>query len=375
MRKTLIAFITLLVLVISPVVANVPIATLMVDGQPVDLGNLAITQQGSGSNVQQVYELGQPIETDEYIITNIIANTTENTSVTYAIGIIDTGAPSAFTFSYNSSINPVIAGPNLVHSSMSFSTTDGGSDGVNVTALAPSAGIPVDSDGITEMQVTTVSNGIVRNNIGLDLGGPGITFPPGTDSATWGPFSEGFISGPESATGWITIQIDLNFQGSGGGDIYTMSGLSDITAAPVPNVTASMVGVFRPSTHLFYLRPSNYPATPPTIINWGASTDLPVTGDWNGDNKTEVGVYRPSTHTFYLRPSNYPATPPTIINWGASTDLPVIGDWNGDVLTEIGVFRPSTHLFYLRNANYPATPATVINWGASTDIPVTGTWV
>ena len=169
-----------------------------------------------------------------------------------------------------------------------------------------------------------------------------------------------------------TYDINLTATNTAGSDDEVKIGYINVTSAPVG--MADMVGVFRPSTHTFYLRPSNYPATPARVINWGASTDLPVIGDWNGDGTNEVGVFRPSTHTFYLRPSNYPAAPVTVINWGASTDLPVTGDWNGDNTTEVGVFRPSTHTFYLRPSNYPAAPVTVINWGASTDLPVIGDW-
>jgi hypothetical protein len=78
-------------------------------------------------------------------------------------------------------------------------------------------------------------------------------------------------------------------------------------------------------------------------------------------NQTKIGVFRPSTHTFYLRNGSTTWTT-TAINWGAITDLPVTGDWNGDSTIEVGVFRPSTHMFYLRPAGYPVTPATVINW-------------
>jgi len=139
-------------------------------------------------------------------------------------------------------------------------------------------------------------------------------------------------------------------------------------------VPANQVGVFQPSTHRFYLRPSNWPTNPGTYINWGASTDIPITGDWNGDGTTEVGVFRPSNHMFYLRPSNWPSTPGISINWGASTDIPITGDWNGDGTTEVGVFRPSTHRFYLRPSNWPTAPGITINWGAGTDTPVTGDW-
>ena len=131
-----------------------------------------------------------------------------------------------------------------------------------------------------------------------------------------------------------------------------------VSSAPV-----AKMGVFRPSTHTFYLQNNGLPTT---SINWGISTDMPVTGDWNGDGRTDVGVFRNSTHMFYLKNG----TTTTAISWGINTDLPVTGDWNGDGRTEVGVFRPSTHMFYLKNG----TTATAISYGVSTDLPVTGKW-
>ena len=124
------------------------------------------------------------------------------------------------------------------------------------------------------------------------------------------------------------------------------------------------IGVYRPSVHTFYLKNGTALSWTTTAINWGISTDLPVTGDWNGDGRTDVGIYRPSAHTFYLKNGTT-----TAINWGASTDLPVTGDWNGDGRTDVGVYRPSAHTFYLKNGT-----TTAINWGVSTDLPVTGKW-
>jgi len=144
--------------------------------------------------------------------------------------------------------------------------------------------------------------------------------------------------------------------------IVNSSPSNTATNMGIPSNSPTGVGVFRPSTHIFYLKNG----TVTTAINWGISTDKPVTGDWNGDGITEVGVFRPSTHIFYWKNG----TVTTAVNWGSSTDTPVTGDWNGDGKTEVGVFRNSTHLFYLKNG----TVTTTVNWGLSTDLPVTGDW-
>jgi hypothetical protein len=34
---------------------------------------------------------------------------------------------------------------------------------------------------------------------------------------------------------------------------------------------------------------------------FGATGDRPVTGDWNGDHRTDLGVWDPETATFTLR--------------------------------------------------------------------------
>jgi hypothetical protein len=124
----------------------------------------------------------------------------------------------------------------------------------------------------------------------------------------------------------------------------------------------SKVGVFRNSTHRFVLKNG----TVLTVVNWGLSTDIPVTGDWNGDGMGDVGVFRNSTHRFYLKNGSANTT----VNLGLSTDIPVSGDWNGDGMGDVGVFRNATHRFVLKNGSV----LTVVSLGLSTDIPVTGKW-
>jgi hypothetical protein len=136
-------------------------------------------------------------------------------------------------------------------------------------------------------------------------------------------------------------------------------------------VASSDIGLFRPSTARWYLDYDNNGASN-YQVTWGASTDKPVAGDWDGDGKDEIGLFRPSTARWYLDydnngASNYQVT------WGASTDIPVAGDWDGDGKDEIGLFRPSTARWYLDYDNNGASNYQV-TWGASTDIPVAGCW-
>jgi hypothetical protein len=139
----------------------------------------------------------------------------------------------------------------------------------------------------------------------------------------------------------------------------TVSAIYNMTLFPATD----SVGVFRPSTHTFYLKNG----TKNTTVTWGTGTDLPVSGDWNRDGLSDVGIFRPSLHRFYLRNG----TANTSVTWGLSTaDLPVSGDWNKDGLSDVGVFNPSTHRFYLRNG----TANTSVNWGLGTDLPVSGDW-
>jgi PKD repeat protein len=165
--------------------------------------------------------------------------------------------------------------------------------------------------------------------------------------------------------------VSLTASNAVGNNTMNRTGYISVTNA-VTGKTA--VGVFRPSAHTFYLRNGTAASWTTTVIDWGMSTDLPVTGDWNGDGLTDIGGYRPSAHTFYLKNGTAVSWTTTVIDWGVSTDLPVTGDWNGDGLTDVGVYRPSAHTFYLKNGTAVSWTTTVIDWGVSTDLPVTGDW-
>jgi len=148
----------------------------------------------------------------------------------------------------------------------------------------------------------------------------------------------------------------------------------------------SEIGVFRPSTHLFYLDYNGNGVWNGGVTdrqyNFGITGDMPISGDWNDDGISEIGVFRPSTHLFYLDFNGNGvwngASVDRQYNFGITGDIPISGDWNSDGRTEIGVFRNSTHFFYLDyNGNGAWNGASVdrqYNFGITGDIPISGKW-
>jgi hypothetical protein len=145
-------------------------------------------------------------------------------------------------------------------------------------------------------------------------------------------------------------------------------------------------GVFRPSTHLFYLDYNGNGVWNGSVVdrqyNFGISGDIPIAGDWDNNGKSEIGVFRNSTHLFYLDYNGNGVWNGSVVdrqyNFGISGDLPVSGDWNNDRISEIGVFRNSTHLFYLDYNGNGVWNGSVIdrqyNFGISGDKPLSGKW-
>jgi hypothetical protein len=156
-----------------------------------------------------------------------------NPFIAYGIAVIDFGAPSAFGFLFGTPIVPT-SSPGTAAASFSGSVTDGNGGVVDFIALPPGGGVPTDGPP-DEAQVFNV--GPVLTNPGLDLGPTILDIPLTGGSGTIGPFAD---SGPLPAGIWTTLQIDLNFQGSGGGDIYTLNGRGEITQSAVPDLASSL---------------------------------------------------------------------------------------------------------------------------------------
>ena len=109
------------------------------------------------------------------------------------------------------------------------------------------------------------------------------------------------------------------------------------------------------------------PGGRPRLVRSGTPLGQPVTGDWDGDGRFNVGQRGVPASTFALQtPSGTRSIP-----YGVPSDRAIAGDWNGDGLWQVGVWRPTTATFYLRG---PLGYATRVRLGEADDVPVAGDW-
>jgi lysophospholipase L1-like esterase len=118
------------------------------------------------------------------------------------------------------------------------------------------------------------------------------------------------------------------------------------------------------------------------VHSFGNPNDIPITGDWNGDGKTNIGVFRKGA--WYLDyngngrwDENVDTTIP-VFSFGNPNDIPITGDWNGDGKTNIGVFRKGAwYLDYSGNDQWDPDLDIAISsgsFGVSSDVPIIGRW-
>ena len=124
--------------------------------------------------------------------------------------------------------------------------------------------------------------------------------------------------------------------------------------------------VFRPSTGTWYITSDNL-ATPPRIIGFGQSGDIPVTGNFVGSGTTDIGVFRPSNATWYFQ--TIEGTNLKTVQFGQPGDVPMAGDWDTDSVTDTAVFRPLTGDWHIQSSQYGAQ---TLHWGKYGDAPVRG---
>jgi Tol biopolymer transport system component len=147
------------------------------------------------------------------------------------------------------------------------------------------------------------------------------------------------------------------------------------------------MAVYRPSTGQWILALENASSPITVTVNFGGQPgDLPVTGNWDGDTRTDIGVFR--NGTFHLAVLKKQLLGQIVVQelapvtFGQAGDLPLAGDWDGDGKDDVGVFRPgTTGRFLLRQPRRVSAPFSVtiittiaFDFGTTGDRPVAGDW-
>jgi hypothetical protein len=113
-------------------------------------------------------------------------------------------------------------------------------------------------------------------------------------------------------------------------------------------------------------------------IRFGHPTDTIVSGDWDGDGKTDIATVRGSGGqlNWFIRPSTTgvgDGNSPTYIFGVSSTDFVVPGDYDGDGRLDPGVFRPDAdpdQNYFFTVSSQNGSPMPPIEWGMVNDYPV-----
>ncbi|MFO1022204.1 MAG: hypothetical protein U0903_16160 [Planctomycetales bacterium] len=63
-------------------------------------------------------------------------------------------------------------------------------------------------------------------------------------------------------------------------------------------------------------------------FNFGTAGDVPITGDWNGDGKTDVGVFRSGFYYIDKDGNRKWSASDQRFGFGSAGDTPVTGTWN-----------------------------------------------
>jgi len=237
MKKSLF-FVPACLLITQAQATVLPLASVSVfDGEVSRLLQGEITK--GEKNGETIFTLLDPVViggTDNgFEITSLTVDFNQDPFIDYGLVVKDFGAPSIFAFSFATPIVPT-ANPASVSASYSAAFTD--SDGA---FKVDPVGLDGDGDGIDEIQSFSVFDGSLKN-AGVDLGA---AYVGGAGSGNPPNEAAGPIAAPLGGA-FTGLELDVDFQLTGGGDIYSATGRGEINATPrvpEPGSTLSLLGM------------------------------------------------------------------------------------------------------------------------------------
>ena len=151
---------------------------------------------------------------------------------------------------------------------------------------------------------------------------------------------------------------------------YVLSGVAGrAVSGDLDGDARSDVTTYRPSTGQWTIRTSSSGYQGATTLGFGGPGDLPLTGDFDGDGQQDLATYRPSIGYWFIRTAATGFAPggERAYRWGAEGDVPLAADFDGDMRTDLTVYRPSERRWYIWRST---AGLAVHEWGAPGDRPV-----
>ena len=182
---------------------------------------------------------------------------------------------------------------------------------------------------------------------------------------------------PESL-GWIWMLANKNAGGSVDVEFpYGNKYVDTVVTGDWDGNNTTTIGIVRPDpgSLAWIWRLSNKNAGGSVDIEFlygNKYEDIPVVGDWDGNNTTTIGIVHPDSGSnnliWRLSNKNAGGTVDLEFPYGnKTTDTVVTGDWDGNNTTTVGVVRPEAGNWhwYLRNSNSEGLPSTNFLFGSS----------
>jgi bacillopeptidase F len=297
----------------------------------------------------------------------------EDVSVLKAAGILISFAAGNEGPASGSSVSPANYQESFASGAVDASLSIFGSSSRGPSACDGSVFPEVVAPGVDVRTSDLTSGGVFPNSYATVTG---TSFAASHTAGAMALLRGAFPNVPSSTLEEALIQSSFDLGEAGPDNVYGY-GLLDVMEAYLVVYSPYQTGVFRDGWwHLDSDGTPGWNYFSDTSIRFGMFTDIPATGDWDGDGYTDIGVFR--NGWWYLDSNNvlgWQAGEDTALRFGMFTDIPVTGDWDGDGDTDIGVFRKGW--WYLDSNNvlgWQAGEDTALRFGMFTDIPVTGDW-
>ena len=107
-----------------------------------------------------------------------------------------------------------------------------------------------------------------------------------------------------------------------------------------------------------------------SIVQWGQNGDIPVDGDFDGDNIADQTVFRPADGSWWMNRSSDGQA--IVTAFGTNGDKPVAGDYDKDGKSDIAVWRPSNGNFFVARSSTNFSTFFAAPFGQAGDVPVQG---